>query len=511
MFSIHHGACLFVLNRCLTVDWTAGDFIDIAASKCSRSGRECYAITADGFLLSFDAERNLDKWVDVKARAAFSISVTDTHIACACAEGIVRLFKAPTLEYISTLPRPPPFRPAGASAPAAKDRGAVEVAARSFPDSIAVTLTEDNQRAGCVYSDRSFFVWDLRDASKVCRCRAMHAHSGSIWDLDFLPSSAAQRAGLPADSFVTCGADSTIRVWGLAPPHDTGKAVLADEGGKKLAPFKDLRAMTSCVDGDQGSAQEQTGGGVRCVKVSPDGSRVVSGDRIGNLRVHSLFNGMEMETFLEAHDAEILSVDFGGEKGNLLASAARDRLIHVFDVTHDYETVCTLDEHAAAVTSVRFAAKGTRLVSCGGDKRMIFRTLVSKNKGAQTSSSSLCVDASRTQSVPHSTVYDVCVDRAGRLALSAGQDNGLVVWDVASGSKKRRYTTECDCTLRVRLDPTGMFAATTSADKGIRLHDFHNGDLVSVAYGHSGAMPPSQHPRFLACPCLPAHVHTGNG
>jgi hypothetical protein len=43
---------------------------------------------------------------------------------------------------------------------------------------------------------------------------------------------------------------------------------------------------------------------------------------MGNLRVHSLANGnLQMETFLEAHDAEILALDFGGEQGNLLASA----------------------------------------------------------------------------------------------------------------------------------------------------------------------------------------------
>jgi WD40 repeat protein len=151
----------------------------------------------------------------------------------------------------------------------------------------------------------------------------MHAHSGSIWDLDFLPSSAAHGA----DLFVTCGADSTVRLWGL-PPHETNQnAPAEDEAAKKDAPFKDLRAMAVCVDphvagGAADGAQAQSSGGIRCVKVSPDGRRVVSGDRMGNLRVHSLANGnLQMETFLEAHDAEILALDFGGEQGNLLASA----------------------------------------------------------------------------------------------------------------------------------------------------------------------------------------------
>jgi WD40 repeat protein len=341
-----------------------------------------------------------------------------------------------------------------------------------------------------VYGDRSLFVWDLRDASKVCRCRAMHAHSGSIWDLDFVPPDAAERAGLPIDSFVTCGSDSTIRIWGLAP-QDANKQPAADplNPTKKPAPFKDLRAMAVCTDGGILGAQGQTGGGIRCLKVSPDGARVASGDRMGNLRVHTLSADMEMVTFLEAHDAEILSMDFGGAHGNLLASAARDRLIHVFDVNRNYDTVCTLDEHAAAVTAVRFAARGTRLLSSGGDKRMIFRTLVEApdvgHEQHHAASPRLRISTTHTQRVPLNTVYDVCVDRAGRLALSAGQDNALVVWDVANGTPKRRYTAESDCTLRVRLDPTGMFAATTSSDKGIRIHDFHSGEVVCCAHGHS--------------------------
>ena len=122
----------------------AGEFTDIAVSKCSKAGRDFFAVTADGFLMSFDAQRSLDKWVDIKASAAYALSVTDTHIACACAEGVVRLFRAPTLEYISTLPRPPPFRPAGAALP---DKVAAAASANAFPDAIAVRLTADNKRA----------------------------------------------------------------------------------------------------------------------------------------------------------------------------------------------------------------------------------------------------------------------------------------------------------------------------------------------------------------------------
>ncbi len=37
-----------------------------------------------------------------------------------------------------------------------------------------------------------------------------------------------------------------------------------------------------------------------------------------------------------------LSLDF-------LATGARDRLIHVFDVYRNFEKICTLDEHTASI------------------------------------------------------------------------------------------------------------------------------------------------------------------
>lgn len=41
----------------------------------------------------------------------------------------------------------------------------------------------------------------------------------------------------------------------------------------------------------------------------------------------------------------------------LLATAGRDRLIHVLDVEEDYSLLQTLDEHSSSITAVRFAGK----------------------------------------------------------------------------------------------------------------------------------------------------------
>lgn len=41
----------------------------------------------------------------------------------------------------------------------------------------------------------------------------------------------------------------------------------------------------------------------------------------------------------------------------LLATASRDRLIHVLDADDSYSLVQTLDEHSSSITAVRFACE----------------------------------------------------------------------------------------------------------------------------------------------------------
>ena len=74
--------------------------------------------------------------------------------------------------------------------------------------------------------------------------------------------------------------------------------------------------------------------GVRCIRISPNGKHLASGDRSGNIRVHEL-QFMDELCKIEAHDAEVLCLEYslpgGSVTNSYLASASRDRLIHVFN------------------------------------------------------------------------------------------------------------------------------------------------------------------------------------
>lgn len=60
---------------------------------------------------------------------------------------------------------------------------------------------------------------------------------------------------------------------------------------------------------------------------------------------------------------------------NLLATASRDRLLHVFDVENGYRLIQTLDDHSSAITAIKFVQLDGQLLmlSCGADKSLLFR------------------------------------------------------------------------------------------------------------------------------------------
>lgn len=52
----------------------------------------------------------MEQWVSLEAPSAYGVSVHSSGVlAAACADGLVRLFRAADLQYIATLPRPPPL------------------------------------------------------------------------------------------------------------------------------------------------------------------------------------------------------------------------------------------------------------------------------------------------------------------------------------------------------------------------------------------------------------------
>eukprot|EP00698_Gefionella_okellyi_P013762 TRINITY_DN3787_c0_g1_i1.p1 TRINITY_DN3787_c0_g1~~TRINITY_DN3787_c0_g1_i1.p1 ORF type:complete len:1290 (-),score=231.05 TRINITY_DN3787_c0_g1_i1:3642-7487(-) len=438
-------------------------FTDIACGRGTNAAY-VYAVTRTGILCSFNqTQRNLEKWVDLKATlGAFSLSLSGDQIACACGDGIVRLFVAGTLAFVATLPRPPPLGPSYAPG-----SGAMKIDAKvalTHADAISAHLALDEGRLAVAYSDRSVIIWNVQDVKNITKYRTLDSHAQCIWDMNIVSQQQATAEGLEAGSIITCSTDNTIRIWrSITDEMPTRQLV------RTTYVSDDLRALKAPKDTD-GPDFNGFSGGIRCISLSPDGKQLASGDRDGNVRIHSV-SDLRVLDQQPAHNSEVLTMDFGICHGQTaLATASRDRLIHVFNQTAatKLHLAGTIDDHTSSITCVKFDGSGSRLLSCSADRTVIFREL----------------------QLPSNLETELTLNRldvAGKSVITAGQDKKLHVWNLLSGKIARQYRQDAESgePLKVQMDPSGLLFATSSTDKCIRLFDFFSGEVIAKFSGHS--------------------------
>lgn len=158
-------------------------FTDVTSGKGSSSNT-IYCTSYKGILHSFNSARQMEKWVDLRS-PIFALAATERFVACACADGNVRLFQPISLQYIGTLPKPHPIGTDLLASNSEQTPQPIQPqpSATKYPDVIACRLSAESGKILCCYSDHSIFVWGVEDISKVYKYRSFLAHSSCIWYL----------------------------------------------------------------------------------------------------------------------------------------------------------------------------------------------------------------------------------------------------------------------------------------------------------------------------------------
>ncbi|GIL94985.1 hypothetical protein Vretimale_1100 [Volvox reticuliferus] len=417
-----------------------------------------------------------------------------------------------------------------------------------FPDAVGCAFDSTGERLTVVYADRSLMVWDVRNPARVTRMRSVLSHAGIVWSAALIPPWQAALMEGPcgvtatptlsdgvsqSDSFApssvlcTCGADGTVRLWNVylnnsasiagplglpanmaaaakvtrtlratihavppAAPEVAGGSNAAGgaaAGNRRYAPDAPLP-----VPGSSGGGTSGGGTGVaavkpvalRCLRVSPCGRHLATGDTRGNLRIFSLAT-LQLLMLKEAHDAEILSLDYSPpslDGACYLVSGSRDTFVHVYDMSRGYELVGTCDAHGGAVTAVRFSAHAGRLalLSCSADKSVVFRLV-------QLGSCGLSFEIYHTERMSRGVLYDMAVDPSGSRAVAVAQDSQLRLFDVATGRALRNFSGDSSCgeAVAVTMDASGHLAICSCADGSVAIYDVDAGTLMARGSGHS--------------------------
>ncbi|KAI9287154.1 WD40-repeat-containing domain protein [Umbelopsis sp. AD052] len=502
------------------------NFVDAAYDP--ENPGTAYLLSETGLLCMFKEERVLDKWVDLQVKIAFSIDISNRYIVCACDNGIVRLFEPGTLRYCGMLPRPHPLGVDLSSFVTVQQLESIRDTA-VYPDTLAIKFDASSNKVTCIYSDRSLIIWDVKHLQRIAMYRSFISHSECVWGSEppNITDPAAYQpftnATLPPYTFATHSADGTVRFWNIdsglptsdltmspgstsptsptfpSPNEDLQISMRRNIFSKELVKmlYLDPEAAEFAKTNKDIESTELPDHGIRALKISSDGSLLATGDRKGNLRVHRI-NGWQEVTYLEAHDSEILTIDFSTPASNdqpfLVASASRDRLIHVFDIQKDFKLLQTMDDHSSSITAVKFSSNGTKLISCSADKSIIFRSS-NTNTLQQTP-----LYTSYHNHSGRATVFDMELDLHDKYLVMVTGERRLNLLSLETGKLFRTCkpeTLEEDASgmtvensggslIDVDIDSiSGTFAVTAGSDKCVRLFDLMSGVCVYKVAAHS--------------------------
>ena len=88
----------------------------------------------------------------------------------------------------------------------------------------------------------------------------------------------------------------------------------------------------------------------------------------------------------------------------------------------------------------------------------------------------------------HAAVWSSSFSPNGAFAVSAGDDELAIVWDLRTGARKLVLHVPGGQVRRAAFDPTGRFFVTASEDGGARIWDAAGGRLLKSLRGHTGGL-----------------------
>ena len=229
----------------------------------------------------------------------------------------------------------------------------------------------------------------------------------------------------PGQSFVSCGRDKTVRLWGVETSHcaiigghsDISLSCDMAPSGKYIASSSIDPAVRIWKVKSGTLHQSLTGhhNKVFGTRFDTAGTHLATASCDRTVRIWSLSAGKSVSK-LEGHASMVFSCDFGSTDSRHVVSGGEDRAVRLWDWGTRTQ-VQALSQHSEAVWGVRYSQDDKYIASCGSDRRVIVWDVAMMRP--------LKIFTGHT-----SPVHDAIFSTDGRYIYSCGRDSRILRWPV---------------------------------------------------------------------------------
>jgi len=351
--------------------------------------------------------------------------------------------------------------------------------------------TRSRSFQGCVNYDRSgrfivsggigstIDIWEASSGDNVTTLRGHHRPiQSAVFSLD-------------GSRIVSSGDDKTIKVWDLSSSSDQfaiqtpvrQSQIWFSPDGRHFATAGGLFVPLTLWDGRTGVELRGLLGQTMAVydcAFSPDGKRVVLGQRHLTVRIWNVETG-QLLTVFRGHNKNVFAVAFSPD-GKSVASAGGG-IIKIWDAATGSELMSMEDEASSTMLSLTYTPDGSRLISCGSNKAIRVwdvargkEILTIENEGRQG--------------------YCLAVSRDGKLIALSHQDSTIPIWDATTGKQVMTLRGHNGIVTMVAFSPVADRLVSCCPNDGtVKVWDTTTGmelmtldaDARTVAFGPDGS------------------------
>ena len=477
--------------------------------KCSFISTVLYENPSDKnikkiFLMTFDAylvemkynDTKLSRWVHLKSQYGLTLTIWKNMIGCGLSDGIYRVFNADNLSHVLTLQRPPPLGKLNFEFNSDKKNTNINLQKDPkdiFPDIIATSYNNYFDKLVVIYSDKTFFAWDIKQLNNVHIYRNNIFHSGGIKAMDYSISKDEN-----VIKIATCSDDNTVIYWNIKLDDFISNPISNQKNQhlyyskyikhifylcKNYNHFKiDINNILHIKNNNESNNLTDIDEEfyLTSVKFSPDSNYLAIGDSIGNLLIYELTN-FEQVISIPTHTGDVNAIDMIFNFDNsesFLSTGGEDDFISVFNITNGFQRDISnfkniLEKMKSPVINVVFCIdknKNMKLISAEQNSTITFFLLNN-------------FELQMLQQYHPENVKTYCLNYSKSIQkIISGHNGKISIWKTSSNIPQKHFqVNKGDKPLdnfRIASDSTGVIFATSNNDKIIRIRAFHDGELL---------------------------------